>query len=111
MDSSNKRKRETTIIDRKAIFALLLMHCKDGELERGSFVSVANAFEVCKDTVRQIWCTVLSNMEAHLASQEDIKTQLLLDALLLPISREKGRGNQCAISDQKLKPAIIVVKL
>jgi hypothetical protein len=87
MEQGNKRKREATLVDRKAIFAMLLVHVQDGELKRGSFVRVADAFGMSDDTVRRIWRTTLSNMQAHLASQPHVETQLLLDSLSLPLNR------------------------
>jgi hypothetical protein len=43
--TNNKRKRALILDDRKACIAILLMHCEEGELKRGSFVKVVNAFE------------------------------------------------------------------
>ena len=45
MTVNSKGRKELTLNERKAGFAMLVMACKDGELPKGSFVRAAAAFQ------------------------------------------------------------------
>jgi hypothetical protein len=78
--------REATKDDRKAIFAMLLMHVENGELKKGSFVKAGEVFGAHPDTISRIWRATLANMTEHLSNQEEAEMLLLLDSLSLPLS-------------------------
>jgi hypothetical protein len=99
MSSKGVRKEDHSVANRKAIFAMLLLHVQDGALKRGSFVRVAEHVGTSVDAVRKIWRAVLLNMEAHLAADDNPDPLLLLDELSLPLSKfpdhvfENNRSN------------------
>jgi hypothetical protein len=80
-----KRRKELTLNDRKACFAMLLMHASNGLLKRGSFVSTARKFGVSSHCVKRVWRAVISNMQAHLEEQDDHFNFVRLEELVLPL--------------------------
>ena len=86
MSTNTKVKTELTLSDRKAVFAMLLMSCNDGELSRGSFVRVGQTFNASAQTISRVWSATLSNMEAHLEEQDNLDAYALLTENKLPLS-------------------------
>lgn len=71
MPRNKKGYKGLSLNNRKTIFQLLFMDCKDGEVNKIQFVSVTAAFRVEHRTIKCVWRQCLSNMEAHLTSKVD----------------------------------------
>ena len=78
MSVNAKGRKELTLNERKAGFAMLVMACKDGELPKGSFVRAAAASRVHPATIRCLWRATLSNMEVHLEAIDYLQTAVHL---------------------------------
>ena len=69
----SKGKKEMTMSSRKAIFCMLYVRSRHGRLSDEQKVRVASAFDTSDTTVKRIFRTAISNMRAHLSSEETIE--------------------------------------
>ena len=65
-----KGKKELTMSSRKSIFCMLYDRSRAGRLSDEQKVRVATAFETSQTTVKRVFRKAISNMEAHLESEE-----------------------------------------
>jgi hypothetical protein len=86
MDTDTKGLHDMSLQDRKACFAMLLLHVDNGILRRGCFVGVAKNLGWSERTVRRVFRQTLENMTAYLEDEWDTESMLLLEDLALPMS-------------------------
>ena len=82
-------KGELTMSSRKSIFCMLYDRSKDGRVSDVQKVRVATAFDTSQTTVKRIFRTAISNMEAHLQANETVENMEKLHKLSthsLPLS-------------------------
>jgi hypothetical protein len=85
METRVKGKKELSLNDRKAIFALLWVACKHGKIEHGKKMSVAKQFQVAPKTVTRVWEQILSVMQAHLIKELMFEELQQFDNCMLPL--------------------------
>jgi hypothetical protein len=84
MSGKGRDYSELTTIDRKSLFGMLRVSCKDGQIEWGKKVSVARTFRVAPRTVSRVWGNVCSNMEGHLIKEMSLEGLHFFDERTLP---------------------------
>jgi hypothetical protein len=85
MSNKEPKYRELTLNDRKAIFSVLWIGCKNGKCEHGQKSDLAKDFQVAPRTISRVWESVLSVMQAHLINELLFDKLELFDSRMLPL--------------------------
>ena len=104
-----KGKQELTMSSRKSIFCMLYDGSKEGRISDVQKVRVATAFDTSQTTVKRIFRTAISNMEAHLCRDASLENMEKLHKLsthslsLLEFPDEVFENNKRGIVGRKRK--------